>query len=837
MRSLVPVACFVVALFGSSCAAADPAPPRPIVLIIGVGPHADATLRTRIHAERDAAALYELFSDSTRLATAPERVKLLLGKPDPTGPGSAATRSDILAALDWLATNAAPDDPVLFAFFGTGGTAEGGDRVYFASDSKAQDPKTAITVGEIARTFERLPTQRVAIFLDVVFPRRGANDPDVSLGANPYAEFLGPVDAKGESIRKGRTLFLASSGTTEAADLPDRGMFRDLVVSGLRGGADTAGGEADGSITTAELAEWLDERFPRARSAQPADGRRTPHVILGARSRRTVLVREPKTAQVVDRQLNRLTELRTKGTLPDELHREATRLLPIVPPDEERRRLRKKYQELADGRRDWEAFKTERTKLRAEMTLPRKTALRFADSVLDVAENLVERSLYEPKLGVLTRYAAQGLCDALEEPLPGDIAWWFADRADVPFDDCRTALADLRERLGKRSDLADHKDVDITLMRMLGRLDPYTTYINRNAKRKFTSDTQGQFVGIGAQIRKDDATGFLRVTSPIRNGPAHKSGLRADDLIERIVRPTVAEGQSLAEPENLDTRELSLEECIAKIVGKPGTKVTLSIRRNGEKPFDLELTRAAVQTEAVFGYRRNADSGWDHMIDDERKIGYIRISTFQLDTERQFAATLKQLRDAGMTGLILDLRFNPGGYLSSSVQVADLLIADGPIVSIKPRVGAPQTYRGTKFGSLTEFPIVCLINGYSASGAEILASCLQDHRRAVICGERSYGKGSVQHSEPYEGGILKFTMARFYRSSGKSLDKLSSEGTDAADWGVRPDPKFEVKLSVAERNDLAEYQRDAEIIGSPRKRSTVVDRQLERALEHLRTSK
>jgi len=224
------------------------------------------------------------------------------------------------------------------------------------------------------------------------------------------------------------------------------------------------------------------------------------------------------------------------------------------------------------------------------------------------------------------------------------------------------------------------------------------------------------------------------------------------------------------------------------------------------------------------------------------KIGYVRLTNFSNNSYRDLYKVMEKLTEQGVKGFVLDLRFNPGGLLTSAVKITDLFIDDGLIVSIKPRFGREQRFPGHHTGSLLDFPMVCLVNGYSASGSEIVSAALQDHHRALIVGERSYGKGSVQNIQPFEGGELKLTTASFWRPSNKNLNKSSTNGKDEDEWGVTPDEtpdkSYIVKLTSKEREELAEHQRDAEIIqrpGQPPKaqKSEFKDRQLEAALEYL----
>jgi len=204
--------------------------------------------------------------------------------------------------------------------------------------------------------------------------------------------------------------------------------------------------------------------------------------------------------------------------------------------------------------------------------------------------------------------------------------------------------------------------------------------------------------------------------------------------------------------------------------------------------------------------------------------------------------TVKKLDKEGMKGLVLDLRFNPGGLLTSAVQISDMFIDDGLIVTIKPRSGMEEDayYKRSK-DRYTAFPMVCMVNGLSASGSEILAGCLQDQTRAIILGERSYGKGSVQNMLPFEPtkGRIKLTTATFWRPNGKNLNKSSTSGKEDEDWGVRPGEGYVVPLARGERDALYEQIRDNEVIpnreAKPAKepKPPVADKQLDEAMKYL----
>jgi carboxyl-terminal processing protease len=226
------------------------------------------------------------------------------------------------------------------------------------------------------------------------------------------------------------------------------------------------------------------------------------------------------------------------------------------------------------------------------------------------------------------------------------------------------------------------------------------------------------------------------------------------------------------------------------------------------------------------------------MIDPVNKIGYIRLTQFARNSARDLDRVMEDLTKRGIKGFILDLRFNPGGLLDSAVKISDLYVNDGVIVSIRERGVPEQEINGRARGSLLDFPMVCLVNGYSASGSEIVSACLQDHDRARIIGERSYGKGSVQHILEFDGGDIKMTTATFWRPSKKNLNKSSTSGKDEDVWGVTPDKL--IKLTAKERVDLDEHLHSTEVIQPKNKPAPTKevkefkDKQLDAALDYLR---
>lgn len=231
--------------------------------------------------------------------------------------------------------------------------------------------------------------------------------------------------------------------------------------------------------------------------------------------------------------------------------------------------------------------------------------------------------------------------------------------------------------------------------------------------------------------------------------------------------------------------------------------------------MDLTLTREEIHTEGILGDKRAADQHWDYFVDKTNKLGYIRIASFGSDALAEFTKALQTLEKDGAQGLVLDLRNNPGGSLDTAVAMCDLLLQEGEIVRVEGRNEEPRIYEakkeGTYFTGAAAVPIVVLVNDNSASASEIMASALQDHRRAIVMGERSFGKGSVQRLYPMEAGTsrLRLTTAKYIRPSGKNIHKFP-DSKEKDDWGVRPD--VEVKLSPVEELDWLIARRDRDIV-------------------------
>lgn len=333
---------------------------------------------------------------------------------------------------------------------------------------------------------------------------------------------------------------------------------------------------------------------------------------------------------------------------------------------------------------------------------------------------------------------------------------------------------------------------------LLTKLDPYSNYIPPEEVAKFRDSLESQFGGIGIQITVEQ--GRLKVLSPLVGTPAYRMGVHAGDTIVEI-NGASAEG-------------ITVDEAVKKLKGPVGTEVKLKVRAayvGTTREFTLK--RELIHVETVLGDRRNRDDSWNFMFDEERKLGYIRVTSFSRETYKEVKAAIHSLEAAGVKGLILDLRFNPGGLLNSAIEICDLFIKEGKIVSTKGRNIEEKVWVAHEPGTCSDFPMAILINRYSASASEIVSACLQDHKRAVVIGERSWGKGSVQNVIDLEEGksALKLTTASYWRPSGKNIHRFEG-AADSAEWGVSPDADFEVKLSPDELRTLVEVRRKRDLL-------------------------
>ncbi len=347
--------------------------------------------------------------------------------------------------------------------------------------------------------------------------------------------------------------------------------------------------------------------------------------------------------------------------------------------------------------------------------------------------------------------------------------------------------------------VSDRELIEAAIQGMISRLDPYSNYISPEELDQFRKGVEHEFVGIGIQVSERD--GQLQIISPLFGTPAWRAGLRAGDRILKI--------------NDASTRGLSIDDAIKLMGGDVGTKVSITVLHPDEKQAEtVELVRELIQQPTVLGYQRNQQGVWNYFCDPDQRIAYVRIIAFSRNTSDELERTLKQLMQDGMKGLIVDLRFNPGGMLSEAIKVSDMFLHEGRIVSIEGRNTPKQAWDAKEEGTIIPrgFPVAVLVNHYSASAAEIVSACLQDNHVATIVGERTWGKGSVQNIIELEKGksALKLTTAGYHRPSGKNIHRKAG-ATEADEWGVHPDEGFVVPLSRSDLENLTllYVQRDA----------------------------
>lgn len=821
-------------------------PGQTYVVLVGINKYQDPQIKSRVHAEADAQALYDLFTSKEHLGVPLNHVKLLLGSADQKRHSEKATRANILDAVAWLEKNTKANDLVIFGYFGEG--APLGERaVYFALDSTVKNrAKDAVAGAELEGHLEKVASQRFLAVIDVNFlgfdPGKSPM-PDFNYNSL-LRDFLGSDDSR--DTTPSRVVMLPNTGMKPSLDLAKHGILTQVILDGMRGRADAEGYEPDGNITVNELIKYVRKELPElAREHGKTDEEKgqTP-VIIEAQANDFVVDYNPAAHARAENRLKEFKTIAADKKLPKDVVEEGTHLLTQMPKLEAQQALRKAYQQLADKKLDVTAFLDKRREIQEETKLSDSDARQFALTVQRGSMMVRDSFFKETNQGTMIEHAIEGLYKAVNEKLPSSLKEKLEGVKHMKDAELRQLLADARQQLGKREDLAKGKDVSYALNAMLTKIDKHTYYYDPDAARRLAQDTSGKFKGIGVQIRKNNVKDQLEVVTPLYGSPAYKAGLRAKDIITTIIREVDQHGKKLKEPEVLSTKGMTTDEAVKRILGEAGTPVKLIVEREGEKePLEFNLIRGSVEVESVLGFKRDDKDKWNYVIDPANRICYVRLTQFSDSTARELETLMKKLSKVGIKGFVLDLRFNPGGLLDSAIKISDLFIDDGVIVTVRPRNRPEISYVGKSDGSYTAFPMVVLVNGGSASASEIVSACLQDHGRAIVVGSRSYGKGSVQEIRSFVTsagpGTLKLTTATYWRPSGRNINKGSTKGTDKDEWGVTPNPGYELKLSSKERDQLQEHLRDQEIIHPPgyvpsASLTDFRDRQLEMALEYLR---
>ena len=369
-----------------------------------------------------------------------------------------------------------------------------------------------------------------------------------------------------------------------------------------------------------------------------------------------------------------------------------------------------------------------------------------------------------------------------------------------------------RTKAGYVEEVSDQELIEQALNGMLSSLDPHSSYLDAESYNYMSEQTKGKFGGLGIEVTMDN--GLVKVVSPIDDTPAYKAGLKAGDYITHI------DGQTVI--------GMNLNEAVSKRRGKIGTKVKISVRREGVKPFDVTIKRQEIKIQSVKTEIKNDD------------ILYVRISSFTEDNDKSikkaYDAAAKKLGDK-LAGLIIDVRNNPGGLLDQAVAVSDLFLSEGEIVSTRARNIEDNVKYTAHSGDITNgLPIVVIINEGSASASEIVAGALQDHHRAIILGEKSFGKGSVQTVIPLgDFGAMRLTTARYYTPSGRSIQAKGIEPDIVVPLAqIKPIENYSLNLKEAELSGaLKNEQEDNKKSDNQasNKEADIEDYQLVRALD------
>lgn len=331
---------------------------------------------------------------------------------------------------------------------------------------------------------------------------------------------------------------------------------------------------------------------------------------------------------------------------------------------------------------------------------------------------------------------------------------------------------------------------------MTANLDEHSEFIPQQDYESFQDSINQEFAGIGIFVEQPNVGEPVRVVTPLVGSPALRAGLLPGDEIIGV------NGE--------DVSSMELHEVSARLKGQVGTLVRLTVRREQEE-HRLEVRRGRIELESVIGDHRDEENRWVYRLQDDPSIAYVRLTGFGDKTAKELERVLQDLNN-DFAALVLDLRGNGGGLLHAAVDISDMFLNSGRIVSTRTRGGKMEDRFSAEPGTLIDAkkPMAVLIDGNSASASEIVAACLQDHRRAAIVGTRSYGKGTVQNILPLQYGrsALRLTVARYYRPNGENIHR-NKDATEEDQWGVRPDQGLQVELDEASLRRLAQRWREA----------------------------
>jgi carboxyl-terminal processing protease len=328
----------------------------------------------------------------------------------------------------------------------------------------------------------------------------------------------------------------------------------------------------------------------------------------------------------------------------------------------------------------------------------------------------------------------------------------------------------------------DRRDlVEAAIQGMATHLDPYSSYIAPRNVRQFDRFIDQEFGGIGIHV--NGTGGKLEIISVLPGAPAFRAGLKA--------------GDEIVEVDAKSTKGLTQAALTERLTGPTGRPVELGIVRSGSSTTEhISVVRETIQIPTVVGMQRNPDQTWNYWLDAANKLGYLRITHFTKHTPEELQLAMDTLSMSELKGVVVDLRSNPGGLLTAAIEISDKFLESGKIVSVKGRTVPERTWEAKPGSTFSAVPVAVLVNRHSASASEVLSAALQDNNRAVIIGERTFGKGSVQTVLRLESGksLLKLTTANYYRPSGVNIHRTEDMQPED-DWGVKPSDGHEHRMS------------------------------------------
>jgi carboxyl-terminal processing protease len=455
--------------------------------------------------------------------------------------------------------------------------------------------------------------------------------------------------------------------------------------------------------------------------------------------------------------------------------------------------------------------------------LASKEAHAYAQQLLFAINEVAQQYVRPVSRQALTAAAISGLYESARLPVPRDLAIEL-DKLDLPAMDVGTMvmlgsppghgpilsaailcsrigdaelldyLVQRRMELGDLEPLRGNNALMVSMQTMLRSLDPYSMVINGEELRRTNTDQIDQSFGLELVPTSENGPTLVQTVAP--GGPAQRAGIRPGDHIPTINGKPAA--QVWAE---LQLRDPSTNMPMSARLNRLDIVV---VRGNSKVERKVKLVSEAFKAETVLGVNRRDDNSWNYFLDQKHKIAQVRIGPLTKGTSEDLRGVLNQLQNDGMRGLILDLRWCPGGFLNEAVNIAKLFLKEGVVATIASRV-KQEEYAVTSSDAFLQFPVVVLVNGETSGGGELIAAALQDYHRGIIAGQRSLGKGSVQYTLPLPIGNagMKLTTGRFLRPSGKNLNRFP-DSKPSDDWGVRPDAGQELPLTA----DLARQLKD-----------------------------